>query len=79
MEKIPSPMVLHNHVNGAETRFSTMAGPLAKNPFEKWLGVIIRGTYQSASKDSRWAYEPLSDLWLDIEPASESSNDGSCD
>ena len=59
--------------------FYTMAGPLANNPLEKWLGVIRRGTYQAASEDSRWAYEPLSDIWPDIYPASDSSNDGSSD
>ena len=39
MEKIPSTMVLHKHVDGAETRFNTMSGPLANNLFEKmaWI------------------------------------------
>ena len=41
MENIPSAMVLHKHVDGAETRFSTMAVPLVNNIFGKWLGVII--------------------------------------
>ena len=31
------------------------------------------------SKDSRWAYEPVSDLWPDIEPASDYSDGGSSD
>ena len=26
---------------------------------------------------SRWAYEPVSDLWTDIEPDGDSSNNGS--
>ena len=39
--------------------------------------MIIRGTYQVASEDSRWAYDPVSGLWTDIEPVSESINDGS--
>ena len=50
MEKIPSTMVIHKHVDGSDTIFFTMAGPLAKNPLEKWPGVIRRGTYQAASK-----------------------------
>ena len=62
MENIPSTMVLQNNVDGADTRFSTMAGPLAKNPLEKWLGVIIIGSYQAASEDIRWVYDPVSDL-----------------
>ena len=79
MEKIPSNIVLHKHVDGADTRFATMAGPLANNPLGKRLGVIRRGTYQAASEDSRWAYEPVSDLCPDIEPDSDSSNDRSID
>ena len=77
MEKIPSTMVLNNHVGGVEIIFSTVAGPLMKNPLEKWLGVIIRGTYQEASEYSRWSYEPVYNLWPYIEPDSESSDDGS--
>ena len=44
MEKIPSTMVLNKHVNGTETRFTTMSGPLVNNPLEKWLGVFRKGT-----------------------------------
>ena len=72
-------MLLHKHVDGADTRFATIAGTLANNPLEKWLGVIIRGAYQAASEDSRWVYEPVSDLWPDKEPGSDSINDGSGD
>ena len=35
MEKIPSTMSLHNHVDGADTRFFTILGPLVNNPMEK--------------------------------------------
>ena len=41
--------------------------------------MIRRGTYQAASEDSRRAYEPLSDLWQDVDPDSDSSDDGSSD
>ena len=41
--------------------------------------MIRRGTYQEALEDSRWEYEPVSYLWPDIEPGSDSSNDGSND
>ena len=53
MENIPSTMVLHKHVDEADTRFSTMEGPLEINPLDKWIGVIIRGTYQEVSDDIR--------------------------
>ena len=53
MEKIPSTMVLHKHVYGTETIFTTMAGPLEKITSGKWLGVIRRGIYEAASEDSR--------------------------
>ena len=52
---------------------------MAKNPLEKWLRLTRRETYQAASEDSRWGYEPVSDLWPDIEPASDSSDYGSSD
>ena len=35
MDKIPSIMVIHKHVDPAYTRFTTMSGPLANNPFGK--------------------------------------------
>ena len=50
-----------------------------KIQWQKWLGVIRRGTFQTASQDSRWACEKVSDLWPDIEPYSDSSYDGSID
>ena len=36
-----------------------------------------RGNYQAVSEDTRWAHEPVYDLWPDIELVSDSSNDGS--
>ena len=51
-----------------------MEGPLVNNMLVKWIGVIRRGTYKSASEDIRRAYEPVSDLCPDIEPDSDSIN-----
>ena len=39
----------------------------------KWIQLIIIGTYQAASEDSRWIYEPVSYLWPDIEPDIDSN------
>ena len=77
MENIPSTMVLQKHVDGADTIFATMAGPLANNSLGGWLGEIRRGTYQEAYEDSRWAYEPVSDLWPDIDIDGDFSDYGS--
>ena len=77
MEKIPSTMVLHKHVDWLDTRISTMVGPLANNPLDKWIGVIKRGSQQASSEDSRWEYNPVSVVLPDIEPISDSINDGS--
>ena len=79
MEKIPSIMVIHKHVDGKETIFTTMSGLFPNNTLVKWLGVIRRGTYKSSSEDSRWAYAPVSDLWPEIEPNSDSRDDGASD
>ena len=70
-------MVLHNHLEEADTIFSTILGLLVNNTLIKWIGVIRRGSYQAADEDIRWAYEPVSDLWPDIEPYSDSSVGGS--
>ena len=43
-ENIPSKMVIHKHVDGADTRFATMEGPLIENTLEKWLILIRIGT-----------------------------------
>ena len=72
-------MVIHKNVDGADTIFTTMVGPLENNPLEKFLGVIRKGTFQAASEDSRWAYEPVSGIRTDIDPDGDSSNDGTSD
>ena len=41
--------------------------------------MIRRGSYQAASEDSRWAYEPVYNLWPDIDTDSESIDVGSSD
>ena len=56
-----------------------MSVTLVNNPLVKWLRVIIIWTYQAASEDSRWEYEPVSDLWPDIEPGSDTRDYGSSD
>ena len=70
---IPSTMVPHKHAYGTDTCFYTMSGPLVNNPLVRWLGVIRRGSYQEESEDIRWEYEPVSNLWPDIEPYSDYS------
>ena len=72
-------MVLHKHVYGKDTKFTTMSVPLEKKYLEKWLGVTRRGSYQAAAKESRWACEPASDFWRDIEPVKDSSVNWSSD
>ena len=64
---------------GADDRLSIMEVPLSNNLLEQWLGVTIRGTRQAASKDSRWAYEPVFDLCPDVEPDIKYIDDGSSD
>ena len=69
-------MVLHNHVDEKNIRFATMSGTLINNLLGKWLGVIVRGFYQTTSEDSRWIYDQVSDFWTDIDPVSDYSVDG---
>ena len=79
MENIPSTMVLHKNIYGADTRFFKNVRIIGKNPMEKWLGVIRIGTYQAASEDSRWEYKPVPDLCPDVVTDSDSSDDESRD
>ena len=72
-------MVLHKHAYVTDTCFYTMSGTLVNNPLVKWLGVIRRGSYQAYYEEIRWEYEPVSNLWPDIEPYIDSSVDGSSD
>ena len=76
MEKIPSAMVLHKHVNGVDTIFTTMSGTLVNNPLVKWIGVVRRVYYQVSAEYRRWEYVPVSYLWPDIDPDGYSSVDG---
>ena len=71
--------MVHKHVYGEETRFTTMAGPLVNNHLVKCIGVIRVGPYQASSEYIRWAYEPVYDLWSDIDPDSDYSDYGSRD
>ena len=79
MENIPSTMVLHKNVDGAETIFSIMAGPLVNNNLDKCLRVIRIGKCLSSAEDIRWVYKPVSDLWTEKEPDNDSSVDVSSD
>ena len=72
-------MVLNKHLDGADTRFTTISGPLLNNPLEKCLGVIRKGSYQAGYEDIRWEYEPVSNLWPYTEPDSDSIFDSSSD
>ena len=79
MEKITSTMVIHKYVDRADARFSTMTRPLTNNPLEKCFRVIRRGTHHAEPEDIKWLYEPVSDLWPEIEPDRDSSYDKSSD
>ena len=72
---MPYTMVIHKHVYGSCTRFTTMSGPLVINTLVKLIGVIRICTYQENAGESRWAYEPVLDLWSDSDPGSDSIDD----
>ena len=63
-------MMLHKNAYAAENIFPTMSGPLVNSPMEKWLELIRRETYQAATEDRMWPYEPVSYFWPDIDHAS---------
>jgi hypothetical protein len=77
MEKLPSTLILHRKVDGADTRFSQLHGDFADTPLYKWLGVLRHGAYQQAPVDSAWAFETLANMWTDAidEDDGDSSSD----
>ena len=79
MEKIPSTMAIHKHVDGSDTRLTTMSVPLVNKNLVKCLGVFRRGTYQSATEDIWSSYEPVYDFWPGVDPDSDSSVNRSSD
>ena len=50
MEKMTSTVVIHKHVDGADTLFYTMPLSLVNNPLGKWLGVIRMVTFRKRLK-----------------------------
>jgi hypothetical protein len=76
IEKLPSTLILHRNVGGADTWFSQLHGEFADTPLYKWLGVLRHGAYQQAHADSSWAFEPLANMWTEaIDEDDESSSD----
>ena len=74
MDKISFTVVLHNHIDGVDTHFANISGPLAKNLLGVWLVLIVRGAYDAAAGNIMWAYEPISEFWLVIDLVSDSSD-----
>ena len=52
-----------------------MSIPLANNNMGKYPGLIKRGIYQEDAGYRRQSYEPVSYLWIYIDPRSDSSYD----
>jgi hypothetical protein len=76
-ENLPSTLILHRKVDGADTRFSQLHGEFADTPLYKWLGVLRHGAYQQAPSDSSWAFESLASMWTDADDIDERDNDSS--
>ena len=68
-------MVIHKNLYGEGKIFSTMSIPLANNNMGKYPGLIKRGIYQEDAGYRRQSYEPVSYLWIYIDPRSDSSYD----
>ena len=74
MDKISFTVVLHNHIDGVDTHFANISGPLAKNLLGVWLVLNLRGAYDAAAGNIMWAYEPVSEFWPDTDLVSDSSD-----
>jgi hypothetical protein len=79
MTKLPSTLVIHKRANGADTRFSQMAGPFTQMPLQKWLNAMTDpGAYNKSTPEKAYAFEPINTLWSDpIDDASDDASDSS--
>ena len=77
MKKIPLMLVIHEKMDGTDTRLAMLKGPFLCSLLEKWLGVLEQGMYQQARANQSWAFELVEDLWLEelIESELEEEND----
>ena len=76
MEKIPSSMVVHKHLDTTDTRLLSLDHPLASNPLEQNLGFYKFGKYVKAPEEAAFAYDKVEDLWnIDIESDDEEEED----
>jgi hypothetical protein len=84
MERIPSSVIIHKHLDTTDTRLSALDQPLVKNPLEQSLGFHQYGKYVKAPAGADFAFDKVEDLWSididseeedeDIEPRSPSEN-----
>ena len=63
MEKIPSTLILHKKVDGADTRFAQSRTPMSEAPLETWLDVLECCACKKADNDPVWAFVKLDDMW----------------
>jgi hypothetical protein len=72
MTCLPSTLILHKKIDGADTRFARMDGELSNAPLQPWLGVLKHGAYNKAAANANWAFEPLESIWS--EPMDDEAN-----
>ena len=76
MEKIPSSLVVHKHLDTTDTRLSAMEHPLVKNPLEQNLGFHKFGKYVRATEGASEAFDKVEDLWaIEIDSDDEEDED----
>jgi hypothetical protein len=76
MTRLPSTLILHKKIDGADTRFAQMDGELSNAPLQPWLGVLKHGAYNKAAADANWAFEPLESIWSETLDEETSESDG---
>jgi hypothetical protein len=76
MTRLPSTLILHKKIDGADTCFAQMDGELSNAPLQPWLGVLKHGAYNKAAADANWAFEPLESIWSETLDEETSESDG---
>ena len=75
MEKLPSTLVIHRPIEGADANWAAYRHAISPSPLDRTLGITDYGKYQQAPVNSKYAFEPIDELWRDIVETPEEEGD----
>ena len=78
LTKLPKTLIIHKHVDGIDTRWSTLRHPFGLTPLHQSLRATGFGKFVKANPDQPWAFERIEDIWeeLNATPTVIDNNEG---